>query len=946
MSENKLVLIDGHALAYRMFFALPLEAFSTKDGEPTNATYGFTRTVLERILSDNPPQYFAVSFDVGATFRDALFTAYKGTRERMPDELALQIERIKEVVRALNIPILELDGYEADDVLGTIARQARPLGVPVHIITGDRDLFQLVDENTVVELPPRKGDARPELFDTQAVIEYWAVRPDQVVDYKALVGDTSDNIPGVAGIGPKTAAKLLQEYDTLDGIYAHIDSIKGANQKKLLEGKDSAYLSQKLAQIITDAPIKLELAACVAHDFDANAVLEIFRELEFRSLTSWLRQRVEAAEDIAAPTDAAPPTETLIVQTQAQLDELVAQLNGAGLIAFDVETTGVDETSAELVGICLAVAPPTAYYIPVGHLAQAKQSDSGQMSLFASAPKLAEGQLPLQRVLDALKPALTNPAIGKVAHNAKYDYTVLDRYGIAVSPITFDTMIAEWLTDPATKHKGLKDLAFHRLGMEMTHIETLIGKGKAQHTFAEVLIADAAPYGAADADMTLRLVEPLQKEVAEKNQDRIMALELPLIPILSAMEQAGIGLDVPFLQQMSQDLDAKLLALEREIHEIAGEPFNINSTQQLSDVLFKKLGFPVEGLSKTSSGYYSTAANVLEDLKKAVEKKSTEQEEPKGAEQDIKLVMIKRLLEYRELGKLKSTYVDALPGMVGKDGRIHTSFHQTGAITGRIASSDPNLQNIPIRSEEGQRIRRAFVARPGHVFLAADYSQVELRILAHVSQDEALLEAFRQDQDIHRTTAAAVYNIPVEAVTYNQRRFAKAVNFGLIYGMGAFRLARDSELTLAEAENYIKAYFAQFPGIQRYLDETKEQAKQRGYVETLMGRRRYFPVFKGTMTGQNRQAWLRAEREAVNHPIQGTAADIVKVAMIELFERLRPTRAQLLLQVHDELLLELPEEEVEEVRPLLVETMMNAVQLDVPLKVGTSTGANWLELKD
>jgi DNA polymerase-1 len=466
----------------------------------------------------------------------------------------------------------------------------------------------------------------------------------------------------------------------------------------------------------------------------------------------------------------------------------------------------------------------------------------------------------------------------------------------------------------------------------MTHIETLIGKGKNQRIFAEVPIPEAAPYGAADADMTLRLVEPLQKEVTEKNQDRIMALELPLIPILSAMEQAGIGLDVPFLRRMSQDLDARLLALEREIHEIAGEPFNVNSTQQLSDVLFKKLGFPVEGLSKTSSGFYSTAANVLEELKE------TEQEKKSG--------MVTRLLEYRELGKLKSTYVDALPGMVGKDGRVHTSFHQTGAITGRIASSDPNLQNIPIRSAVGQEIRRAFVARPGHVFLAADYSQVELRILAHVSQDEALVEAFRQDQDIHRMTAAAVYNIPVEQVTYNQRRFAKAVNFGLIYGMGAFRLARDSELTLAEAENYIKGYFAQFPGIRHYLDETKEQARQRGYVETLLGRRRYFPVFKGTMTGQNRQSWLRAEREAVNHPIQGTAADIVKVAMIELFARLRPYRAQLLLQVHDELLLELPEDEVERVRPLLVDTMMNAYQLDVPLKVGTSTGVNWLELKD
>jgi DNA polymerase-1 len=932
MSENKLVLIDGHALAYRMFFALPMEAFSTKAGEPTNATYGFIRTVLERILSDNPPTYFAVSFDVGATFRDEWFEAYKGTREKMPDELGQQIGRIKQVIRALNIPILERDGYEADDVLGTIARQAKPLGVPVHIITGDRDLLQLVDENTVVELPPRKGSDRPELFDAQAVVAYWGVRPDQVVDYKALVGDSSDNIPGVAGIGPKTAVTLLATHQTLDGLYEQIDQVKGATQKKLLDGKESAYLSQKLARIVTDAPIELDLAACVAHDFDVNAVLEIFRELEFRGLTNLLRERVAAVADIAVPEETTSPTEVIIVQTPEQLADLVAKLNTAELIAFDVETTSVQETRAELVGICLAVAPPQAYYIPVGHLAQAKQATAGQLGLFASEPQLAEGQLPLQTVLAAIKPALTNPAIGKVAHNAKYDYTVLDRYGIRVAPITFDTMIAEWLTDPATRFKGLKELSEHRLGIGMTHIETLIGKGKTQKIFAEVPIEDAAPYGAADADITLRLVPPLQKEIVEKKQERILNLELPLIPVLSAMEQAGIGLDVPFLKRMSQDLTARLTALEREIHEIAGGPFNINSTQQMSDILFKKMGFPVEGLSKTSSGFYSTAVNVLEELK------DTEQEKQTG--------MIARLLEYRELGKLKSTYVDALPQMVGADGRIHTSFHQTGAVTGRIASSDPNLQNIPIRSTIGQEIRRAFVAKPGHCFLAADYSQVELRILAHVSRDEALLEAFRQEQDIHRATAAAVYNIPLEAVTYNQRRFAKVVNFGLIYGMGAYRLARDSELTLAEAENYIKAYFARFPGIRRYLDETKEMAKKQGFVETLLGRRRYFPVFKGSMTGQNRQTWLRAEREAVNHPIQGTAADITKLAMIELHEKLRPYRAQMLLQVHDELLIELPEEELEEVRPFLVDTMCDAYELDVPLKVETSVGLNWLELKD
>jgi DNA polymerase-1 len=932
MSEHKLILIDGHALAYRMFFALPLEAFSTKEGEPTNATYGFIRTVLERILSANPPQYFAVSFDLGRTFRDDLFTEYKGTREKMPDELRLQIERIKEVIAALNIPIMELEGFEADDVLGTIARQARPLGVPVQIITGDRDLLQLVDENTVVELPASRGNDQPQLFDAVKVEDYFGVRPDQVVDWKALVGDTSDNIPGVAGIGQKTATKLLNEYASLDGIYAHIEEIKGALRTKLENGRDSAYLSQKLARIVTDAPISLDLAACVAHDFDPTAVLELFRQLEFRSLTTMLRDSVESVEDIAEPEPTLPPTEPIIVQTADQLADLVVQLNKAKLIAFDVETTGLDNTSAELVGICLAVAPPTAYYIPVGHLSSAAQSNSGQMSLFAGAPELAPGQLPLEDVLAALRPALTNPAIGKVAHNAKYDYTILARYGLDVAPITFDTMIAEWLTDPNTKHKGLKDLAFHRLGMEMTEISTLIGKRSAQITFAEVPIADAAPYGAADADMTLRLTPILQQEVQQKKQERILELELPLIPVLSLMERAGIGVDVPFLRQKSREMDGRLLALERDIHEIAGEPFNINSTQQLSDILFKKLGFSVEGLQKTRSGYYSTAASVLEDLLESPQEK--------------KSGIIGRLLEYRELGKLKSTYVDALPEMVGADGRIHTSFNQTGAITGRIASSNPNLQNIPIRSVQGQQIRQAFVAKPGHLFLAADYSQVELRILAHMSQDEALLEAFRQDQDIHRTTAAAVYGIAPEDVTYNQRRFAKAVNFGLIYGMGAFRLSRDSEMTLAESENYIKAYFARFPGIQSYLDATKQMAQKVGYVETLFGRRRYFPVFRGSMSGQNRQAWMRAEREAVNHPIQGTAADIIKIAMLRLHEKLAPYRAQLLLQVHDELLLELPEEELDVVRPIMIETMMQGAQLDVPLRVGASVGTNWLELKD
>ncbi len=923
---NRLVLIDGHALAYRVFYALPLEAFTTKDGEPTNATYGFSRTVLDIMLSDDPPKYLAVSFDVGATFRDELFPDYKGTRERMPDELRVQIERIREVLDAFNIPVLELEGYEADDVLGTIATQAKDFNVPVLIITGDRDLLQLVDEETSVELPPGRFQREPTSYNVELVVEKLGVRPDQVVDYKALVGDKSDNIPGVAGVGQKSATKLLAEYQTLDNIYQNLNNITGAMGRKLAEGRDSAFLSYKLARIITDAPITLDIDACLTKEYDAAGVLELFRELEFRSLTARVSESLIDTPDISQQE----LTKTVIIQNSDQLTDLVGLLEQADEISFDVETTGLNKRTAELVGICLSVDPPTGYYIPVGHLTGEKQQDVGQMALFAGVAQLAPGQLPVDRVLEALRGAMTDPDIPKIAHNAKYDYSILERYGLTVAPLGFDTMIAEWLCNPTSKHLGLKDLAFHRLGIEMTPITELIGKGKDQRSFAEVAIESAASYGAADADITLRLANDLKEEVKANGQENLLAdLEMPLIPVLAAMEKEGVGVDVPFLRRMSKDLDLRLKELEEKIYLIAGEVFNINSTQQLSDILFLKLKLPHEGLRKTKSGYYSTAADVLSDLR-AIDETG----------------IIDAIQEFRELGKLKSTYVDALPEMVNTEtGRIHTSYRQTGAVTGRLASNSPNLQNIPIRTEAGQQIRRAFISRPGWLFLAADYSQVELRVLAHISQDEALMEAFRQDQDIHQTTAAAVYGIPVSEVSYNQRRFAKAVNFGLIYGMGAYRLARDSELTLAEAEIYISAYFEKFPGINGYLERTRQQARELGYVETLFGRRRYFPIFaaKGQV---NRQATARADREAVNHPIQGTAADIIKVAMIRLHDLLLSKyQARLILQVHDELVLEVPEDELNDVRQLVVEVMSSAYDLSVPLKVDTSSGQNWLELK-
>ncbi len=930
MSQHKLVLIDGHALDYRAFFGLPIEGFTTKTGEPTNATYGFTRTLLDHILSADPPEYLAVSFDVGRTFRDDLFADYKGTREKMPDELSLQIDRIRQVVQAFNIPILERDGFEADDVLGTIARQAKELGVPVVIVPGDRDLLQLVDDNTLVELPPGRSGHDPQVYDEASVRERYGVSPAQIVDMKALTGDTSDNIPGVRGVGEKTAAKLLQSYDTLDGIYEHLDEIQTRFRSKLEQEKDNAYLSQRLARIVTDAPIQLDLEACHSQEFDMLPVLNLFQELEFRSLTRRLGEA--AGEEVAAAAaELAQPTRPVLVRDEAGLADLVDRLSAAEAIAFDVETTSLDKMTAELVGISLAVRSPTGYYIPVGHLRNAGQSASGQMLLFAGEAQPASGQLSLDVVLNALRPALTDPDRPKIAHNAKYDFAILRRYGLTVSPIGFDTMIAEWLTDPGTKHKGLKDLARHRLGVEMTEINTLIGRGAKQKSFAEVDIDEAAPYAAADADITLRLVKPLRAELKEKGLDHLLDLELALIPILADMEAEGVGIDSDFFAAMSEELAERLESLESLIYEIAGHPFNINSTQQLSDVLFKELNLPHERLRRTKSGHYSTASDVLLNLRET---------DDRG--------VVDAILEHRELSKLKGTYVDALPQLINEEtGRIHTSFNQTGAITGRIASSNPNLQNIPIRTEVGQRIRRGFVARPGWLFVAADYSQVELRILAHISRDPALLDAFREDLDIHRTTAATVYDLALDQVSYNQRRFAKAVNFGLIYGMGPYRLARDSDLTLAEAENFIKTYFERFPGIRDYLENTRLEARTQGYVETLLGRRRYFPVFRSPTGSANRGAVARAEREAVNHPIQGTAADIIKIAMVRLHAALAERfRGRLILQVHDELVLEVPEEEVDAVKPLIIEIMSGAFELAVPLKVEATVGQNWLELKD
>lgn len=942
-----LYLIDGHALAYRAYFALTSggpggSRWQTAKGEPTAGTYGFT-SVLMRILEQEKPDYIAVAFDTGKTFRDEIFPEYKGTRAKMPDDLRQQIERIRQIVDAFNMPRLEMDSYEADDVLGTIARQAAGQGLGVKIITGDRDLLQLVSERIIVSLPQHGKLSESENFITaEQVRAYFGVPPSLVVDYKALVGDSSDNIPGVRGIGEKTAQSLYQTFASLDDIYARLSEVAPKIRAKLEEGRASAYLSRDLATIRTDLPLELNLEQARAGNFEPQKVAALLKELEFRSLIQKLealtgspaksssarpaeaasapRSRAAAPGQMSlfgeaqpAPAPAAPLTPPAgapcaeIVDTPEKLNLLAAALASAAEIAFDTETTSTEAMKAEVVGISLAVEPDSGWYIPVGHL---------------QGPNLALGQ-----VLEALRPALTNPNIGKIGHNIKYDLLVLARNGLQVRPLTFDTMLAEWLLDPGSRRLGLKALALGRLGQEMTHIEELIGKGKAQISMAQVTVADAAPYAAADATTCLRLKPLLEAELRRaKLLEALQSVEVPLVPVLAQMEMDGVRLDLDFFHAFAKELNTRLAEVEKQIFGLVGKTFNLNSTQQLSKILFEEMNLlPPDRGRKTQSGHYSTSADVLDGMR--------------GQHPALDLI-----LEHRELSKLKSTYVDALPEAVDPNtGRVHTSYNQVGAVTGRLSSNNPNLQNIPTRTELGRRVRNGFIAEDGHALLSVDYSQVELRIVAHMAGDEAMLEAFRQGRDIHALTASRVFRVPLDQVTKEQRRQAKAINFGLIYGMSAFGLTRSTELTLAESENFVKAYFQEFPGVKRYLDETRRQAREQGYVQTLSGRKRYFPLLQ---TPLNANARNREEREAINAPIQGTAADIMKIAMLRLPPALQAAglQAKMLLQVHDELVIECPQREIELTARVTQQVMENAYSLSIPLRTEAKWGLRWGEM--
>lgn len=928
-----LYLIDGHALAYRMYFALTAggssQRWQNSKGEPTAGIYGFARELI-RILENEKPEYLAVAFDVGKTFRDKIFPEYKGTREKMPDDLRPQIGRIREMVDAFNIPRLEMEGYEADDVLGSFAKIAAEQGLGVKIVTGDRDLLQLVNERTAVYLA---GDDQTYITDKD-VIKKLGVRADQVVDYKAIVGDKSDNIPGIKGVGEKTAISLLEKFGTLDNIYQNIEQLENRWKTKFETEKDAAYMSRDLARIEVNLKVNLNLEHAAVKPFDPAPLAALFTEFEFKTLLNKLptisgqESAASTIETIVKPKTgkageqmsmfAATPQvvsipktniEVVIVDSPDKLDALKKDLAKAKVIAFDTETTSTEQINAELVGISLAIKEGQGYYIPVGHV-------SGN-------------NLQLDDVIAALTPSMTSTKIGKVAHNAKYDYIILARYGLMVTPLTFDTMLAEFIVDPSSRHLGLKNLSVNRLGEEMTHIEALIGKGKKQISMAEVAIESVAPYAAADAETTLRLMSIMQKELERVKGTKLLAeVDMPLTPVLADMEMTGALIDTKFFSKMAEDLSKRLAEIEKEIYKQAGKAFNINSPQQLSDLLFNHLRLePPDKGRKTATGFYSTSADVLEALRD-------------------KHPILQWILEHRELSKIKSTYVDALPAAADSNtGRVHTSYSQIGAVTGRISSNNPNLQNIPIRSETGRLVRNGFIADKGNVLLSVDYSQIELRIVAHMAKDQAMLDAFHAGEDIHATTAAAIYDIELDKVTKDMRRHAKAINFGLIYGMSAFGLARSTELTLAEAEDFVKAYFTKFPGVKKYLDGIRRQAAEIGYVETLLGRKRYFPALQSKLNVQMKN---REEREAINAPIQGTAADIMKIAMIQIPPALKAARlkAKMLLQVHDELVLECPKDELEKTAKVVQKTMANAYEMSIPLSTEARAGKSWGEMED
>ena len=900
MSENKLILIDGSSYLYRAFHALP--PLSTSKGEPTGAIHGVLN-MLNKLLREQDCRHIAVVFDApGRTFRDEMFEQYKANRPPMPDDLRAQIEPLLEAVPAMGLPLLRIEGVEADDVIGTLCRQASAAGMQVVVSTGDKDMAQLVDAQ--ITLVNTMSDT---LLDRDGVKAKFDVWPEQIVDYLALVGDKSDNIPGVPRVGAKTAAKWLREYGSVAEIVGNADKIGGKVGESLRENLDQLELSQALATIRQDVELPLVAAELQRSEIEIDALTALYTRLELKSLLRQLRDS-DAGKDTTSerPASDVPTGEYQTVLEQQEFDAWLARIDSAELTALDTETTSVNYMDAELVGISLAVTPGEAAYIPVAHD-------------YPGAP----GQLDRDTVLAAMKKFLEDPARKKVGHHLKYDAHIFARYGVALAGMQYDSMLESYVLNSVATRHDMDSVASHYLGVNTIHYEDVAGKGARQITFNQVDLEQAAPYAAEDADITLRLHRHLWGELQKTGalSQLYETIEQPLVPVLLEMEENGVLVDRTMLQQQSGELASAMVELEQQAHDLAGGPFNLGSPKQLQEILFGTLELPV--IRKTPKGQPSTAEDVLQEL---------------AGEYQLPRV----ILEYRSVSKLRSTYTDKLPQQIAPEtGRVHTSYHQAVAATGRLSSTDPNLQNIPIRTAAGRRIRQAFVAPPGQLLLAADYSQIELRIMAHLSGDSGLLKAFADELDVHQATAAEVFGLDPADVTPDHRRSAKAINFGLMYGMSAFGLAKQLGISRGEAQEYVNLYFDRYPGVKRFMDSTREQARETGFVETVFGRRLYLPQ----INDRNVQHRQYAERSAINAPMQGTAADIIKKAMISVHRWLHDEQpgARMIMQVHDELVFEVKREAAAAVRDKVVSIMSAAADLRVPLKVDAGVGENWDE---
>lgn len=927
MKRETLFLIDSMGIAYRSYFAFIQNPLINSKGENTSAVYGFVN-YLNKILDEQQPDYIAAVFDTDKpTFRHHAYQEYKATRNKMPDDMAASLGYLKDVVKAYNVPVLELDGYEADDVMGTLAKKAEKENIDTYLVTSDKDFMQLVSHRVKLYRPGRSGN-EDEIIDENGVMEKFGVPPHQVIEMLGLIGDTSDNVPGVKGVGEKTALPLIQKYKTIENLLEHLDDIpqKGL-QEKLRANKELALLSKKLVTIDVNVPIKADIHHLKAKEKDVSTLLHLFEQLEFKSFARRLKEQgvvsslTQPEKDDTAQTPVKSDITTtkheyIVVKSDKEYLRLLSELKKAKAFVFDTETTSTDALRAQLVGISFAFKKQQAYYLPIADT-MVDMTDGG---LFEEEKTKSNNEsFDLKRVINDIKPVFENEKVKKYGQNIKYDALVLSTKGIHVAGIAFDTMIAAYTLRSDRQH-SLDTMAEELLNYKMISFDELTDGGKKD--IRSIPVDDVGMYSAEDADITLQLVDVLHDKIAANGLKPLCTeIEFPLIEVLTQMEINGVKIDTKFLASMSEEIGATLKSIIKKIYKHAGEEFNINSTQQLSKILFEKLKLKTGKKTKTG---YSTDVAVLEFLRK---------EHP----------IVEELLEYRQLQKLKSTYIDALPKQINpRTGKLHTSFNQTVAATGRLASSDPNLQNIPIRTDIGRKIRQAFIpSDKDSLILSADYSQIELRIMAHVCGDKGLLEAFNNHEDIHASTAAKVFGVSPKDVTREMRRKAKEVNFGIMYGIGPFGLASRLDITQTEAREIINKYFERFPNVNQYIQETIAFAHANGFVETLKGRRRHFP----DINNKNQNVRANAERQSINMPIQGTAADMIKLAMIGIHKELKKRKlaSKMILQVHDELVFDIPKREEKVMRKLVEDEMKHALELNVPIEVEIGTGKNWLE---